>query len=273
MPTPILVMFFVFLLMPVASTTFIDRPVDIYAREGMWRALLVTLTYWVLPWSLCYSIALKHYLFLPLYLAQCLILLTHSIVYSHMLPLDISLARYVLVAFMAYIGVFFGNKDFLYPFLQKEHRVWRKAPRFRINYEIQLLGEKPEHKIPALVRDCSVTGMFVIVDPRHTQTFLKRKAEGDQVKAVLRWNAQERTIPAEIIWSSAANNARHLGLRVTEPDQLKPFISWVKAEMAYESKLYRAASPLLEHDVHQTALMFWVLFIALSFGLPAFAYF
>jgi hypothetical protein len=271
MPRPILVMFVVFLLTPLVSLTFIDKPWNVYHHDGPWRAAVVTVTYWILPWSLCYAIAFKHYFFLPLYLLQCLSLVLHSFVYRDIFPLDISMARYVLVGFMAYIGLFFGNKDFLYPFLTKDYRVWRKSPRYRINYDIYLIGDRPEHKIPAMIRDCSASGLFVIIDPRHVHSFLKKKLEKDKVKAVIRWLGQEHAVNAEIVWSNASGEARHLGLRVVDNESLTPFISWVKGELAYESKLLHTATTLLEHDIHQTALMFWVLFIALSFGLPAFA--
>lgn len=271
MPTPILVMFFVFLLTPLVSLSFIERPWVIYAREGFWRATTVTLTYWLIPLGLCYALAFKHYLFLPLYGGQCLALLLHSILYSNTLPLDMALARYVLIAFMAYIGFFFGNKDILYPFLTKDFRIWRKTRRLRVTYEIQLMGDRPEHRIPAKIKDCSAVGMAVSIEQKHLQSFLQKKSEGDRLTAVIRWLGQERAFPAEIVWTSSSEKARSLGLRVARNMGLSEFVDWIKGELLYESRLYRTASPLLEHDVHQTALTFWVLFIALSFGLPAFA--
>ena len=66
MPRPILVMFFVFLITPLASLTFIEPPWVVYRHDVLWRALLIGMTYWALPWGLCFAITLKHYLFLPL---------------------------------------------------------------------------------------------------------------------------------------------------------------------------------------------------------------
>lgn len=271
MPTSVLVMFGVFLVTPFLSLTFIELPWVVYAQEGTGRASLVVLTYWLGPLLLCYSILIKHHLFVPFYLLQCVALLAHSITYSNKLPLDIALARYVLIGFMAYIGVFFGNKDFLTPFLTKNFRMWRKHPRFRVSFEIHLVGDKPEMKIPALLENCSATGMAVSIEKKLVNSFVKKKQERDALGVLLRWQGQEFTLQGTIVWLSDSEATRAVGLHLGKSEALTRFVAWVKHELAYEARMLHASSPVLEHDVQQTALILWVLFIALSFGLPAFA--
>lgn len=280
MPAPVLAMFLVFLVMPFVSLTFIDMPWEVYRREGLVHAILVVATYWVMPLALCYAITLKHFLFLPFYITQCLLLFLHAITYHDRLPLDIAIARYVLVGFTAYIGVFFGNKDFLYPFLTLRHRVWRKAPRLQLRYEVTLVGDRPEHKIPAVLRDCSATGMAVSIEPKHFESYLKKRHAGDNVHAVVRWLGREAIFPCEIIWTSQQTETRIFGLRLrdgADTKTMRQFVAWARQELQQEASLVPLAKPgaggsLLEHEMHHTALTIWVLFIVLSFGLPAFAF-
>ena len=199
MPAPVLVMFFLFLLTPFLSLTFIEKPWSFAVHHGVLRTLAILAAYWVVPLLLAYALAFRHHLFLPLYGLQCVALLIHSVLNSNEIPVDMAVARYVLIAFMGYIGFFFGNKDFLYPLLTSDFRIWRKTRRIRVNYEIHLTGEKPEHRVPARIRDLSVGGLAVGLDTRHHETFVKRKGEGDVIRVVVRWGGKEREFPASIM--------------------------------------------------------------------------
>ncbi len=271
MPLPVLVMFLVFLFTPFLSLTFIQQPWSFAAHHGALRTFAILAAYWIFPLALAYSLAFRRYLFLPLYGMQVLALLTHSFLNSSEIPLDMALARYVLIVFMGYIGFFFGNKDFLYPLLTSDFRIWRKTRRIRVNYEIHLLGERPEHRVPARIRDLSAGGLAVGLDTRHHETFVKRKDTGDQIIAMVRWAGIQREFPAQIMWANFKDGVRYFGLQVDEKHGLNEFVKWIHNEINIEKKLLRASAPIFEHDVHETALAYWVLFVVLSFGLPALA--
>lgn len=271
MPLPVLVMFFVFLLTPFLSLTFIQKPWSLVAHHGMARTIAILAAYWIFPLTLAYSLAFRRYLFLPFYGLQVVALLAHSILNASEIPLDMALARYILIGFMGYIGFFFGNKDFLYPLLTSDFRIWRKTRRIRVNYEIHLLGERPEHRVPARIRDLSAGGLAVGLDTRHHETFVKRKDTGDAITAMVRWGGREREFPAQIMWAKFEEGIRYFGLQVDEKHELNQFVQWIKNEIQIEKKLLRTSAPIFEHDVHETALAYWVLFVVLSFGLPALA--
>lgn len=271
MPYSVRIMVGVFAATPLVSLGFLGNPILWFESGLSPSAVLNLLGYWLLPLALCYALIWRHYLFLPLYLVQCLALFLHSLFHSNQLPLDMAVTRYVLIGFMAYVGFFFGNKDFLAPFLTRDNRLWRRAPRVRVSFEIHLVGQKPEHRIPALMENCSASGMAVAIDAKHTQSFIKKKVAGDSVQAVIRYIGQEHLIPVEIIWDTMNGETRALGLRVKEPGAMEKFVGWVKSEIQYESEILRQSSPLSEQELGETALIVWVVFIALSFGLPAFA--
>lgn len=271
MPAPVLVMFVLFLVTPFLSLTFIERPWDFAVHHGKARTFVILAAYWVFPLLLAYSLAFRRYLFLPLYGLQCVALMMHSFFHSREIPLDMALARYILIAFMGYIGYFFGNKDFLYPLLTSDFRIWRKTRRIRVNYEIHLTGERPEHRVPARIRDISATGLAVGLDTRHHETFVKRKGEGDVITVVARWGGKEREFSSKIVWANFKEGVRYFGLMVDEQQDLGEFVQWIKNEILIEKKLLRSSAPIFEHDVHETALAYWVLFVVLSFGLPALA--
>jgi len=271
MPLPVMVMFFVFLLTPFLSLTFIHKPWSFVEHHGMTRTFVILAAYWVFPLSLAYALACRRYLFLPIYGLQCGALLAQAILSANEMPLDMALARYVPIAFMGYIGFFFGNKDFLFPLLTSDFRYWRKTRRIRVNYEIHLLGERPEHRVPARIRDLSSGGLSVGLDTRHHETFVKRKDTGDTIRAVVRWGGKEKEFPATIVWANFKDGVRYFGLQVEKTHNLDQFVQWIRNEILIEKKILRTSAPVFEHDVHDTALAYWVLFIALSFGLPALA--
>ncbi len=271
MPLPVLVMFFLFLFTPFLSLTFIQKPWSFAAHHGMGRTFVILGAYWVFPLLLAYSLARRRYLFLPLYGLQCVALFTHSVLNAQEIPLDMALARYVLIAFMGYIGFFFGNKDFLFPLLTSDFRIWRKTRRIRVHYEISLTGERPEHRVPARIRDLSSGGLAVGLDTRHHETFVKRKGAGDAISVSIRWAGKEKMFPSKIMWANFNDGVRYFGLMIDAQHEFDEFVKWIHSEIQIEKKLLRSSAPIFEHDVHETALAYWVLFVVLSFGLPALA--
>jgi hypothetical protein len=277
MPPAVASMFWVFAIVPLASFWVVDAPWTVYAREGATRAAVVVAAYWLVPAAICYAILFRHYLFLPLYILQCAVLLTHAVLYRDRLPLDLSIVRFVMVFLMGYVGVFFGNKDFLSPFLTMKKRFWRKAPRLQLRYRITLVGERPEHRIPAELRDVSSGGIAVFVEPKHRDTFIAGYAMGTRLTASMKWNGREQTVAVTLVRKEADQGGWRLGLESAEGyPAFAAFFRWAKDEMEREAALLHtppssSAAGVLAHDLHQSAVTLWLLFIALSFGLPAIA--
>lgn len=271
MPRTIQVIFLVFLAIPPGSVFLFDSPFTAHSLTE-WRPILFIATYWALPALICYAILVKHYLFLPVYLLQCVALVLHSIFNPKAMPTDFLIMRFVLVVLMMYIGVMFSNRDFLYPFITKQARYWRRSPRMPVTFAITLMGDRPEHRIPATMENCSSSGMAVTIDPKHWNSFIQKKEQGETMKTVLRWAGREHTVGVRIAWISKGETMR-LGFRAIDEDTMGEFTEWVQHELEYRARVIPGlpGERVLAREMHQTALTLWVVFILLSFGLPAFA--
>jgi hypothetical protein len=272
MPGTVKVIFAVFFLVPILSSGNGSWPVEIWTQNSAGLALLATITYWLLPLLLCFSIAWKHHWFLPLYLSQCISLVLHSTFFSGGLPWDLMAMRYGLVGLMAYIGILFGNRDFLYPFVTKSSRLWRMAPRIDVAIHIYLTDESRRNKIPALMVNCSLTGMAITADNRHIHGPLRKKELGDTLNVIVRWQEKDHCIPVKVVWSTEEAESKRFGFQVLDLDEMNGFMEWMKQWHSEELRYNPAARPLLVNDrISSTAVMLWVLSILLAFGLPAFA--
>lgn len=275
MPPAIASMFWLFAVVPVASFVVVEAPWVVYAKEGIVRAAVIVGAYWLIPAAICYAILFRHYLFLPLYILQCAMLLTHAVLYRDRLPLDLSIVRFVMVFLMAYVGVFFGNKDFLSPFLTMQKRFWRKSPRLQIRHRVTLVGERPEHRIPAELRDVSSGGIATFVEPKHRDTFIANYPVGAKLKAHLKWNGRDQTVSVTIVRKDETDGGLRLGLESAEGyPAFSAFFRWAKDGIDREAAILHTTPQtvgVLAQDLHQSAVTLWLLFIALSFGLPAIA--
>lgn len=271
-PSPLLGMFLIFLVVPFLSLAIHRPPWELVASDGWYRAILVGLAYWVCPWMLCFAIVYRRFLFLPFYLVQCGALALHSWSYGKGVPFDLEITRYVLIACMGYIGVLFANKDFLYPFLAKNPRFWRKARRFELEWNVTILGDSPKETVDGTMTNCSVTGLGVRVPQSNFKQFLRRKRRGARLSFQVKKGPLEWTIPAEVVWLYDYGPYGNLGLRVMNTDRMIEFVAAVTGEKDADMMPLRSRhAQLLEHDVRQTAFVLWMLFIALSFSIPAFA--
>jgi PilZ domain len=272
MPRNIQIICLVFLAIPPGSTVLFESPLTTYFTQGQGHSFIFIATYWLLPMCICYTILIKHYLFLPFYLLQCVALGVHSFFNTEALPTDFLIMRFSLVMLMTYIGILFSNRDFLYPFITKQSRYWRRSPRMPVTFAVQLFGDKPGQRIPATMENCSSSGMAVSIEPKHLSSFIQKKEQGETLKTVLRWGGREHVIAVRIAWIAKGPTMR-LGFRAVDEEIMGEFTEWVQNEIEYRSR-FNPSVPgerLLAHDMHQTALTLWVVFILLSFGLPAFA--
>lgn len=268
LPPPIFVLFVVFLVIPFASIFILGSPWQVFGIAGFWKGTIIALTYWILPPLLCYAILFKHHLFLPFYLLECMALLLHSTVFRQLLALDLLILRYVLIALMVYVGVTFANKDFLQPFLTRRLRYWRRSSRVAVNYPILIGDSRQKLEIPARIENCSDIGMAISVAKQHLDRFPKPKNSGHELLCDLHWPKGRRSLSAEIIWTSDLPASRLFGLSVEDTKTMGEFLVWIRNESNFTSPLKPV---ILEHQMRHTGFILWILFILISFALPAFA--
>jgi hypothetical protein len=271
LPRSLAVMVGVFFLMPLTSLAFHGAPWSVYAREGFTHAAIVVAAYWIAPWLLVGAILVRRFLFFPFYLFQCLLLAVHSYVYGNALPWDLLAVRYVLVACMAYLGVLLTNRDFLFPFLSKNGRAWRKARRFDVGVGLQLTAEGRNERVEALMENCSATGMGIRIPKEYFRGFLKKLRRGNRMCVHIDCTGLRTTLPVEVVWVFEYESYWTLGLRVLDTENMIRFVTAVTGLEESGQPMQTPHLQLLENDMRQTAFVLWMLFIMLSFGIPAFA--
>lgn len=262
----------VFILMPLTSLVFHGTPWSLYAREGWLHASVVVATYWVAPWLLVGAILVRRFLFFPFYIFQCALLGVHSYVYGQALPWDLLMFRYVLVGCMAYLGLLLTNRDFLFPFLTKNGRAWRKARRYDVGVGLQLTTEGREERVEALMENCSATGMGIRIPKEHFKGFLKKLRRGHRLSVHIDYTGTGTALPVEVVWLYEYESFWTLGLRVLDTETMIRFVSTVTDVEDRDSNLKKPHLELLETDVRQTAFFLWMFLILLSFTIPAFAF-
>lgn len=121
------------------------------------------------------------------------------------------------------------------------------------------------------MENCSATGMGIRIDKEHFKGFLRKLKRGNRLSVYVLTERLETTLSVEVVWLYEYDAFWTLGLRALEPDRMIHFVAAVTGLRDRTLPLRSSHVHLLEHDVRQTAFVLWMLFIALSFGMPAFA--
>lgn len=271
LPKPLAVLVGVFFLMPLTSLAFHGMPWTLFAREGWFATFVVIAAYWVGPWLLVGAVLIRRYLFFPFYLLECAMLGIHCHYYGQALPTELLLFRYLFIGVMAYLGVLLTNRDFLFPFLSGTGRAWRKAHRYDVEVGLQITTTQANERVEALMENCSATGMGIRIPKTQFKGFLKKMRRGHRLKVHIDSTGLETSLPVEVVWLYEYPDYWTLGLRVLDTG---PMIRFVAAVTGLENRIRPmelSHMQLLEADMRDTAFVIWVLFILLSFGMPAFA--
>lgn len=272
MPRSLVGMFLVFLLVPVTSLAFHDLPWRMYDMFGGWPTFVVGLTYWVCPWLLCFAVLFRRFLFMPFYFLQCFALVLHSLVFGASLTFELQLIRYALVGWMFYIGFLFVNKDLFYPFMAKSRRFWRRARRFNVKVEVGIARSgNGERKIVGVVQNCSATGMGVRMDKSRCEGLLDNSKRGDHFRLFIDFEGLCFDMPADLMWLFDYGEFWSLGLQTLDSKMMIEFLTAALGKERRVSGGNWSQLQLLEQGVGQGAYILWMIFIGLSFGLPAFA--
>jgi len=267
MPRPIRALFFLFLLIPLASLLFARASLSVSGSQTNSGFVLFFVSYWLLPLLLCFTIFVKRYLFLPLYILQCAILLVHSLGYVHATSGDILFARTILIGMIIYVDILFGNKDLFAPFLTVRKRSWRKYPRSQFHLQLELRSPDEDWSIPAILKNSSLGGMALTVSENDFHRLSVRK-KGDRLVAVMRTMGGTSSVPTEIAWITHPPNCL-IGLRALDAAMMSGLIMLAQST---EDGAPASTSHLgfLQAKMGEPSFVLWIFFILLVFGLPAF---
>ena len=268
LPKPLKVVFLVFLLIPFISLASIEFHTG-QLHTSAWRLILFFLTYWAIPLLLCFSIIGRHYLFLPFYVLQCLLLFIHCFAYRPMIPDDLVIVRFLMVSAMAFVGCYLANKDFLYPFLSIERRGWRRAFRFPVHVGIHLFPAEAGPMVPALMENCSLTGISISLKKENALPLDKEKWKPqNQIRIVVPWSGANHVLPFKIMWSFVDGDIQRVGLATPDASQMRQFIHACVTRPDSKSRFLASNGFAFEHNLKPTALLVWVALIVLAFTLP-----
>lgn len=235
-----------------------------FGEQKAWSIVVFSISHWVMPLLLCYAIISRHHLFLPLYLLQCLALGVQSFSYTHLVS-DILIIRLFLIGMMVYVGILFANRDFLYPFLTRQDRRWRKHPRIELCRSIELQSPDEKWNIPATLKNYSASGMAIFVNEKQSE-LLKMK-QGDTVVATVRTRAGTSSVSAQIAWISPQYR---LGLQALDPTLMSALAMLLQSESESRVLSQNARTSVLQYQMKASGFFLWVFCIFLAFGIPAF---
>ena len=273
LPTPLMGLFFLFLSVPLCSILVLDCPWHSMGYQQTARVALITLTYWIIPLAICFTLLVKHNWFFTFYLVQCGALTLHTIVAGNSQPSEMQLARFLLIGLMVYVGFIFGNKNFLYPLITQKVRFWRKATRYQIGRSIYVFNKDRENTVPARLLDCSSAGVRISIHDEDLTTFLRNCGKNDQLHALIPVEGEsnnEFVLPMEVRWSANdSKGCRQFGCRVLDKKLMKAYLSVENLGAVVPLRYPNTRSLRLEQDIQETALILWLVCIALSFAVPA----
>lgn len=272
MPNAVLGLLTVFLALPVLSVSAVGSPLHLYISVELWKFSLVMITYWALPVLIVYALALRHHWFLPLHLSLCVLLTAHTLLFHTGTTSEVHFARFLLVALMIYVGILFGNKNFLYPFISKDLRFWRKSVRYRVGRMVKLVGDKNQ-TVPALMQDASKAGMALYVHRDDVIKFVRLAIQGIRLEVNIPYGVsgtEETNVPIEIAWVKTSDHGdRRFGCKVLDKKFMKQYVQHLIKLHHAPVQLPEIKNLKQEEDFQQTALVLWLICIALSFAVPA----
>lgn len=273
LPVPLMGLFFVFLAVPLFSLFAIDVPWIAAQKTTFLRVLLVSLTYWVVPLAICLALLLKHNWFFVMYLLQCGLLTLHTIVAGNQQPTEMQLARFLLIGLMIYVGFLFGNKNFLYPLVTRHVRFWRKTTRYQIGRNVFLFTKNRDHLMPARLLDCSAGGLRVSIHDEDLTAALRKAAKNDSFTVLIPSEdpkGAEFVLPVEVCWTADDDKGcRQIGCRVLDKKIIRDYMATENLSVVVPLRYPNHRSLRLEQDIQETALILWLVCIALSFAVPA----
>jgi hypothetical protein len=271
MPLPVVGLTLIFLTVPFASLCFMATPWDIAAASGRTAAATFVCAYWILPLAIGYSLLRKHHWFLPLYVAQCIFLTAHTLL-AQPQAAQITVARIILIGLMVYVGTLMGNRNFLYPLLTTQFRSWRRSVRFRVGRAVLLSHKSANAAIPAVLFDCSTTGVQLSIHTRDLGIEGLKFEKGMRLDLRIPMDERlvEMRIPLEVAWSGESEGRVRVGCRALDAMAMK---SYVATEVNKQEATVRLPIPkgyAFDQDIQETALILWLACIVLCFALPAF---
>jgi len=122
--------------------------------------------------------------------------------------------------------------------------------------------------VPVKIHDCSNTGAKISIKRKDLPKEFPVELGTSIIACIEMADGPTYQLPFEVVWiKSGETEDFYAGCRSTNEPILASFVA---QEVSRKSPLLTSANQgKLERDVHETALVLWIVCIALSFALPA----
>lgn len=264
MPPLLSVLFFSFLSLPLVSFFLLGVPTG---------ALPIT-ALWIAPLALSWATLRKQGWILPLFTSQCILLGILALVGGSAGPAASRLAHFSLIGFMLYLAFLQKRDDALYPLLTRNVQFWRRSARFEIGRNVFLSENDTGKKIPAVLQDCSATGMAISLSLDEFRQGFRDSALGLKFQVDIPADAEGKrpsySLPVELVWKAEAKVGEgKLGCRTLNTSLTQAYLESEGSKRKAQLRLSETNDDFrLEQDIQRSALILWLVSAGLAFFLP-----
>jgi hypothetical protein len=272
LPTHLIVLFGVYLVVPFWSLTFMPAPWTAFSEGHFWHALALFAAYWVLPAAISAMIFRRSYLFLPLFLADCFMLMLASLTAPEMSPVGILALKATVLGFVGVTAVFF-HKDTLYVVLGNQPRSWRKSPRYTANAVARLrhpaLGTD---ELRTRIADYSMTGVGAYLHPEDMARFDTCFDGTPEFRLVLsHTGGTDLEVPVRATTRPDINRPSRVGFEAKNAEAMRVLTTALATANRKTAVTRWVGAQMMRANVQRGALAAWCGAIVIVFALEAYS--
>ena len=269
LPGPLIFMIMVFLVTPFISLVYLPSPIGLFQKFALIEAILLLLTYWIVPVILVGTMIGQSFTALILLILQAFLLIVTAILNLEMLVSDAKIIRILSILVMTVAGWVILSQDLLFPFLTDGHRFWRRHKRIHGNRLMTLLGANQD-RYKVMLNDVSLSGMGITV-PKEAELYLSESKPGDELEFEIRERELSCIIKTNLVWKKSLGPVVQVGVMASDKELMEKVQKTVKY-LAKTSRWQTAINHLWARaHFRQFVYGMWILSVIATFALPYFS--
>lgn len=266
LPHSLLILFFICIAAPVWSVLALASPATVWQDQGAWAAVLLIVSYWIMPPAMAIAIVMRSPVFLPVFVSECLALMLYVSIYGHATSDIMMWGRYTAIGLTAMAGVFVSSKDLIAPFLSFGSSEWRSTPRLASSIRMHARLKDPTAPIDIVVDDFSMAGMAISLNAEDVdENFELRRG----AHIVVSEAGKQSGVGCEIAWVKTDGPLISLGLKALDHPAMSNIVSVFRAKKRGLVLPFWLGRLWLNTGVRRTTMVVWAGLIIAAFGSPA----